>query len=75
MAKRNEVGRLETRLKEVRESKQMSQVELAKRIGCTRPTITLLEANKHNPSLILAYDIAEVLETTIEDLFLFDRKK
>jgi putative transcriptional regulator len=35
-------------------------------------TPTFLEKGKYNPSLKLAYDIAKALQTTIEELFIFD---
>ena len=50
----------------------MTQEDLAKRVKVRRETIVFLEKNKYNPSLRLAYDLAQVFEVRIEDLFSFD---
>lgn len=47
----------------------MTQTELAKLVGVRRETIYNLENGKYNPSLSLAWKIAEVFETSIEDVF------
>ena len=49
----------------------MTQQELADRVKIRRETIVFLEANKYNPSLLLAYNVAQALDTTIEKLFSF----
>jgi putative transcriptional regulator len=49
----------------------MTQLELADRVGCTRPTIIVLEKGRYVPSLSLAFRIARVLGQTIEDVFEF----
>ena len=61
-----------TRIKELRARHNLTQEELAKRVGVRRETIVFLEKGKYNPSLKLAHDVAKVLETTIEELFIFD---
>jgi len=48
---------------------EMSQEELAKRIGCTRQTIIALEKGRYIPSLLLAFQIAEVFGKSIEEVF------
>lgn len=60
---------LVTRIKEFRAKVNMSQDELANKVGVRRETIIHLEKGKYNPSLKLAYDIAKVLNAPIEDLF------
>jgi len=45
---------------------------LAKRVNVRRETIVFLEKNKYNPSLKLAYDIANVFESKIEEIFFLD---
>lgn len=62
---------LVTRLKEFRAKNNMSQDELANRVGVRRETIIHLEKGKYNPSLKLAYDIAKVLNVSIDELFSF----
>jgi putative transcriptional regulator len=63
---------VKTRIKELRARYNLTQEDLAKRVGVRRETIVFLEKGKYNPSLKLAYDVAKVLETTIEELFIFD---
>ncbi len=62
---------LNTKIKEYREKKSMSQNELAQLVGVRRETIVHLENGRYNPSLKLAMDIAKVFDTTVEDLFEF----
>jgi len=45
---------------------------LASAAQVRRETIVLLEQNKYNPSLKLAYAVAKTLNTTIGELFIFD---
>ncbi|MCD6542335.1 MAG: helix-turn-helix transcriptional regulator [Thermoplasmata archaeon] len=63
---------MRTRIKEYRARYNMTQEELARRVGVRRETIVFLEKGKYNPSLKLAYRIAKVFNTSIEDIFLFD---
>ncbi len=63
---------MNTRIKELRARYNLTQEELAKKVGVRRETIVFLERGKYNPSLKLAHDVAKVLETTIEELFIFD---
>lgn len=49
-----------------------TQAGLAERVGATRQTIIAIEAQKYAPSLELAFRIAYVLETPLEELFSFD---
>jgi putative transcriptional regulator len=65
---------MKTRIKELRARYDLTQEDLAKKVGVRRETIVFLEKGKYNPSLKLAYDIAKTLKTTIEDLFIFDEK-
>jgi DNA-binding XRE family transcriptional regulator len=61
-----------TRIKELRARYDLTQDDLAKSVGVRRETILYLEKGKYNPSLKLAYDVAKVLKTTIDDLFIFE---
>ncbi len=63
---------MNTRIKELRARYNLTQEELAKKVGVRRETIVFLERGKYNPSLKLAHDVAKVLDTTIEALFIFD---
>lgn len=63
---------MKTRIKEFRARYNLTQEDLAKKIDVRRETIVFLEKGKYNPSLKLAYDVASALNTTIEELFIFD---
>ncbi|WP_292470024.1 helix-turn-helix transcriptional regulator [Methanolobus sp.] len=63
---------MKTRIKELRARYDMTQEDLANKVGVRRETIGFLEKGKYNPSLKLAYKVAKVLETTIDELFIFD---
>ena len=63
---------MRTRIKEFRARLDMTQGELAKKAGVRRETIVFLEKGKYNPSLKLAHDVAKVLKTSIEELFIFE---
>jgi len=61
-----------TRMKEFRARYDLTQEDLARKVGVRRETILYLEKGKYNPSLKLAYDVAKVLKTTIDNLFIFE---
>jgi len=63
---------MRTRMKELRARHDMTQAELAMRVGVRRETINFLERGRYNPSLKLAHAVAKALETTIDELFIFD---
>lgn len=53
------------------DSGEMTQEELAVRVGVTRQTIIALEAGKYTPSLALAFRIARAFNKRVEDVFQF----
>jgi putative transcriptional regulator len=63
---------LKTRIKEFRAKHDLTQEDLARKVGVRRETIVFLEQGKYNPSLKLAHDVAKALETTIDELFILD---
>ena len=63
---------MKNRIKELRARFNFTQEELADKIEVTRQTIIAIEAGKYNPSLELAFKIAKVFKTTIEDIFEYD---
>lgn len=63
---------IKTRIKELRARYDMSQEELARRVNVRRETISCLEKGRYNPSLVLAWKIARVFGTTIEEVFSID---
>ena len=62
---------MNTRIKELRKERKISQEELALAVGTTRQTITSIETGKYIASLPLAYKIARYFGLTIEDVFDF----
>jgi len=66
------VTTVKTRIKELRARYNLTQDDLAKKVGVRRETILFIEKGNYNPSLKLAHDIAKVLQTTIDDLFIFE---
>ena len=65
---------MKTRIKELRARYDLTQEDLAKKVGVRRETILFLEKGKYNPSLKLAYDIAKVLNSKIEEVFIFEEE-
>lgn len=65
-------GQMKNRIKELRARYDMTQEELARKVGVRRETIVFLEKGKYNPSLKLAYDISKILHSRIEEVFLFE---
>ena len=61
-----------SRIRELRARDNLTQMDLARKVGVRRETIVFLEKGKYNPSLKLAHDIARVFNLTIEEVFLFD---
>jgi putative transcriptional regulator len=66
---------MRTRIKELRARYNLTQEDLARKVGVRRETILYLEKGKYNPSLKLAHDVAIVLKTTIDNLFLFEKEE
>lgn len=62
---------LKTRIKVLRAEFNITQDDLAQKVGVRRETIVHLENNRYMPSLRLAYDIAKVFDKTIEEVFTF----
>lgn len=63
---------METKIKDLREEKGLTQEELANRVEVTRQTILFMEKGKYNPSLRLAWKIAQVFSKPIEEVFSFE---
>lgn len=64
---------MKTRIKELRARYDMTQEDLARKIGVRRETILFIENGKYIPSLKLAHDIAKALKTSMDELFIFDK--
>ena len=60
---------MKNRVKELRKNAGMTQQELAGLVHVSSRTIISLEQGQYNPSLLLAYRIATVFGTTVEDVY------
>lgn len=65
---------LNNKIRVFRAEQNLSQEELARKVGVRRETIVHLENNKYMPSLKLAYDIARVFDKEIENVFIFEEE-
>ncbi|WP_084063371.1 helix-turn-helix transcriptional regulator [Ornithinibacillus halophilus] len=58
-----------------RSQAKLSQEKLAQKVGVTRQTINALEHNRYNPSLILAFEIANVFNKSIDEIFTYEKEE
>jgi putative transcriptional regulator len=64
---------MKNRLRELRAARRWSQADLADRCQVSRQAINAIETERYDPSLPLAFTIADVFDRTIEEIFLPDR--
>lgn len=57
------------------ENGDITQQQLADKVGVTRQTIIAIEAGNYSPSLTLAFEIAKAFNVNIEDVFQYEDKK
>jgi putative transcriptional regulator len=57
------------------ETGEMTQAELAERIGVTRQTIIAIEHGRYSPSLEMAFQIAQAFDVTLDDVFQYQRSE
>ena len=65
---------MKNRLEELRKARGMTQEELAEAQEVSRQTVGSLENGRYNPSILLAFKIARLFETTIEEVFLYEEQ-
>jgi len=70
-----EEAMIENNMKVLRAKNNITQEELAQKVGATRQTILAIEKNKYAPSLKLALEIAKVFETPINEVFFLKNEK
>ena len=64
------MGRINNRIRRLRfDNNEMTQEELANKVGCTRQTIIALEQNKYIPSIELAFRVAIAFGVPLEEVF------
>ena len=66
---------MKNRLKVFRAMHDLTQEDLAEKLGVTRQTINAIEKQRYNPSLELAFKLADFFGVTIEDLFIREQRE
>lgn len=61
-----------TRIRELRARDRLTQMDLARKVGCRRETISFVENGQHNLSLLLALRIARVFKCRVDEVFHYD---
>lgn len=65
---------MKNKLRVLRAERQWSQGELSQRLGVSRQAINAIETEKHDPGLELAFKMAKLFGTSIEQIFDFEPK-
>lgn len=68
----NSKGHVNNRIRALRLAADLTQQELATKVGATRQTLIAIEAGRYAPSLELAFRIARAFGVPFEDVFQFD---
>lgn len=66
---------MKNRIRHLREAHGLTQEQLGDLVGVSRQAINALETEKNEPSIWLAYDIAQVFHEPIENVFLFEESE
>jgi len=66
---------MKNRLKVLRAEHNWSQADLADQLNVSRQTVNAIETEKYDPSLPLAFKIAELFKLKIEEIFIPDKRK
>jgi len=66
---------MKNRLRVLRAERDWSQADLAERLNVSRQTINAIETEKYDPSLPLAFQIAQLFGQKIEEIFLPENRK
>ncbi len=64
---------MKNQLRVLRAQRNWSQADLADRLGVSRQSVNAIETGKFDPSLPLAFKLANLFETTIEAIFINER--
>ncbi|GAB5381592.1 MAG: helix-turn-helix transcriptional regulator [Aliiglaciecola sp.] len=60
---------MKNRLRVLRAENRWSQADLAEKLGVSRQAVNAIETGKHDPSLTLAFALAETFGQSIEEIF------
>jgi putative transcriptional regulator len=64
---------VKNRLSDLRTRRSWTQADLARRVSVSRQTINAIETGKFDPSLPLAFRLADLFDLSIEEIFIADR--
>ncbi len=65
---------MQNHVRRLREERGLTQKELGEHVGVSRQAINAIETGKFDPSIWLAYDLAQFFGVSIEGLFLFNEE-
>jgi len=65
-------GNMKNKIEEIRKHKGLLQEDLAESLQVSRQTISSLENGRYNPSIILAFKIANYFNMSIEEIFIYE---
>ncbi|GGE69347.1 helix-turn-helix transcriptional regulator [Priestia taiwanensis] len=66
---------MKNKLRELRMQHDLTQEGLSERVGVSRQTVISIENGRYDPSLKLAFKIAQVFHLQIEDIFIFEEAR
>jgi len=66
---------LKNRVEEFRKQNNENQEDLANIVGVSRQTIISIEKGKYNPSILLAFKIANYYQKSIEEIFIYEENE
>ena len=66
---------MKNRLEEIRKQRGIKQEDLATVLEVSRQTIGSLENGRYNPSIILAFKIAQYFDMSIEEIFIYEEEE
>jgi putative transcriptional regulator len=67
-------GILKNKIRELRQRAWITQEEMAQELGVSRQTVISLEKEKYRPSIVLAFKVARLFKTSIEDVFTLEEE-
>jgi putative transcriptional regulator len=63
---------MQNKIKEMRKKMGITQERLADKCGVVRQTINCIENNKYDPTLALAFKMADILNVKVDELFIYE---
>lgn len=64
---------MKNNLEKIRKERGLTQNDLVSALKVSRQTVSSIENGRYNPSLELAFDIANYFDMTIEEIFIYER--